>query len=330
VKRVLAGLVGGLMVATAFAGPVRASDPTPAPARALFPVTALRATQPLVLAGSLLPTGSLLPPAESLVLAEPLLPVESLVRGAALAPDPGYLRVRTEAYGADPLQRATVMRWSTSTGRRPVVYFVHGGSWVMGSPGRWSREAKTWAQRGWTAINVSYRLGVDGRLMLADLKKVTDKYRALAYADPKRQLLVGDSAGAHLATLLAARTPARFRGVVAWSPVVSPDAAIATGLLPAATSEQVQLGRRAQEIWGFTHRTNTALSYVSPLTPPLWVAASTDEWVPYTVHGAPLCEALGSRCQATLVPGTTHGARLATTLPALADQALAWAESVTR
>jgi acetyl esterase/lipase len=237
--------------------------------------------------------------------------------------------MRTESYGNDPQQQVTVARWSTDSGRRPVVYFVHGGSWVMGTPGRWSHEAKVWAQRGWTTVNVSYRLGVDGRLMLADLRTVTEKYRTMPYVDPDRQILVGDSAGAHLTTLLAAKYPSRFRGVVAWSPVVSPNAAIATGSALGATPEQVQLGRRAQSLWGFTTRTNTALNYVSDATPPLWVAASTNEWVPYEVQGGPLCQALGSRCHATLVPGSEHGARLATARPVLADEALAWAESVT-
>ncbi len=241
-----------------------------------------------------------------------------------------YLIAKTERYGTDPLQYVVVMRMSASAGPRPTAYFVHGGSWVMGSPDRWSHEAEVWAERGWTVINVSYRLGVNGRLMVADLKTVADKYRLKPYVDPNRQLLVGDSAGGHLATLFAAQNPSQFRGVVAWSPVISPGEAVADGLAPGASSESVQLGRRAAAIWGFSRRTTTALSYVNAKTPPLWVAASQNEWLPWTTQGKTLCDALGSRCRANVVPGTEHGSRIASAFPALEDASLAWAESVVR
>ena len=242
------------------------------------------------------------------------------------SPEP-YVMAKTERYGSDPQQYVTVMHLSTNRGPRPTAYFIHGGSWVMGSPGRWSHEAKVWAERGWTVVNMSYRLDVDGRLMLADVKTVTHTYRLKPYVDAKRQILVGDSAGGHLATLLAAQEPARFRGVVAWSPVISPAAAVADGLATGANPESVQLGRRAAAIWGFSARTTTALSYVSPRTPPLWVAASAGEWLPWTSQGATLCTALGSRCHSYVVPGSEHGSRIAPAFPALEDASMAWAES---
>lgn len=241
-----------------------------------------------------------------------------------------YVMVKSERYGSDPLQYVSILRLSTNTGPRPTAYFIHGGSWVMGSPGRWGHEAKVWAERGWTVVNVSYRLGVDGRLMIADLKTVTEKYRLKPYVNPRRQLLVGDSAGGHLATLFAAQNPSRFRGVVAWSPVISPAQAVADGLAPGANGESVQLARRAAPIWGFSARTTTALSYVSAKTPPLWVAASENEWLPWRTQGATLCAALGSRCRSHLMPGTEHGSRIATAFPALEDASLAWAESTVR
>lgn len=241
-----------------------------------------------------------------------------------------YVMAKTERYGSDPLQYVTVMHLSSNKGPRPTAYFIHGGSWVMGSPSRWSHEAKVWAERGWTVVNISYRLDVDGRLMLADVKTVTDKYRLKPYVDASRQLLVGDSAGGHLATLMAAREPSRFRGVVAWSPVISPAAAVADGLAPGAKPESVQLGKRAAAIWSYSPRTTTALSYVSSKTPPLWVAASAGEWLPWTTQGAALCTALGSRCRSYVMPGSEHGSRLATAFPALEDASLAWAESTVR
>lgn len=114
---------------------------------------------------------------------------------------------------------------------RPVIVVVHGGSWRGGDKGQsltstteWSR---TLAAAGFVVYDVQYRLAPEVRHPVA----MQDVQCALAYvranaradgADPERVVLLGRSAGAHLALLAAYRgnespcgPPARVRGVVA-------------------------------------------------------------------------------------------------------------------
>ncbi|HEX4743554.1 MAG TPA: alpha/beta hydrolase [Candidatus Limnocylindria bacterium] len=114
---------------------------------------------------------------------------------------------------------------------RPVIVVVHGGSWRGGDKGQsltstteWSR---TLAGRGFVVYDIQYRLAPEVRHPVA----MQDVRCALAYvranaradgADPERVVLLGRSAGAHLALLAAYRgseepcgPAARVRGVVA-------------------------------------------------------------------------------------------------------------------
>ena len=114
---------------------------------------------------------------------------------------------------------------------RPVIVVVHGGSWRGGDKGQsltstteWSR---TLAGNGFVVYDIQYRLAPEAAHPVA----LRDVQCALAYvranaradgADPERVVLLGRSAGAHLALLAAYRggeapcgPPARARGVVA-------------------------------------------------------------------------------------------------------------------
>jgi acetyl esterase/lipase len=94
----------------------------------------------------------------------------------------------------------------------PVIFMVHGGAWAFGS--KTSRnvvgaKAEHWLAEGYIFISAGYRLIPD-----ADpLRQAGDLAQALAFAqnaagswggDPKRFVLMGHSAGAHLVTLLSA------------------------------------------------------------------------------------------------------------------------------
>lgn len=229
-----------------------------------------------------------------------------------------------ELYGSGINQRLTVSRLSTASGRRPTVYFVHGGSWIAGGQGEWAGEAHRWAAKGWTAVNISYRLNVRGRYMLSDIRTVVSAFERRSYVDPKRQILVGSSAGAHLATSIAVRYPQEFRGVIAWSPVISPEAA-SNGMQLTAAGSKFRLAQAARRLWGPNWRSATPVSYVTNATPPLWAAAAREEWLRWSDQGELLCQALGDRCTATIVPGRSHGAQLADTHAELRNRALNWA-----
>jgi len=96
-------------------------------------------------------------------------------------------------------------------GRHPTVVVIYGGSWQRGSPEQEEWLCRTLASRGWTAIAIDYRHAPafrfpaqldDVRAALAFVRTRADEYGV----DPKRLVLLGHSAGAHLA-MLAAYSP---------------------------------------------------------------------------------------------------------------------------
>ncbi|WFC42057.1 alpha/beta hydrolase [Pseudoxanthomonas sp. SE1] len=140
----------------------------------------------------------------------------------------GARALRDIAYGADPRQRFDVYL-PAQTRNAPVILFVHGGGWENGNkdnPGVVENKAAYWLPKGYILVSTNYRMRPD----TAPLEQARDVARALAVvqehapdwnADPSRVLLMGHSAGAHLAALVGASSTlwreagaARPRGVV--------------------------------------------------------------------------------------------------------------------
>lgn len=134
-------------------------------------------------------------------------------RGAsAVPPLPAGTRVlRDVAYGDDPRQRFDVYL-PRSAQRAPAILLIHGGSWTYGSkdhPGLIPDKADYWLPKGYALISIDYRMLPD----TPPLEQAKDVARALAAAqrqaagwgvDRNRFALMGHSAGAHLAAVLAA------------------------------------------------------------------------------------------------------------------------------
>lgn len=140
------------------------------------------------------------------------------------------------AYGPGPRQRYDVYRALDSLGRplagpAPVVIFIHGGSWESGDKRGYAWVGEALAQMGIVAVLPNY--GLMPRTRFPDF--VDDAARAVAHArgrvaewggDSTRVTLMGHSAGAHIAALVAydgrylARqglTPAALRGFIGLS-----------------------------------------------------------------------------------------------------------------
>ncbi len=125
---------------------------------------------------------------------------------------PGVLEPRTITYG--PYRMQALDYWSPSTPktakRPPLIVFVHGGAWSMGSKasgtGRW-KEAH-FPAKGFAFASLDYRL--------VPTVQVEDQADDIAHAlrtlitradelgfDPHRIVLMGHSAGAHLVALVS-------------------------------------------------------------------------------------------------------------------------------
>lgn len=100
-------------------------------------------------------------------------------------------------------------------GGRPGIVFVHGGGWRSGSKdsGNWSSLPASYAAKGYVCISVNYRLVGDGGGFPAcvhDVKNAVRWFRANADElglDPERIGAYGNSAGAHLVSMLGLTKP---------------------------------------------------------------------------------------------------------------------------
>ena len=97
------------------------------------------------------------------------------------------------------------------------MVYVHGGGWKRGDKSRVGEKVEFFTGRGWVFVSVNYRLLPEG----AHPANVNDVARALAWVhdhatdyggDPDRLFLMGHSAGAHLAALVATSEGASPRG----------------------------------------------------------------------------------------------------------------------
>ena len=124
-------------------------------------------------------------------------------RGGAEAADKPQLI----SYGSDPLQ--AVDYYAAPARNAPLVLFVHGGGWKRGDKEMVEGSAKLshWRGLGYAVASLNYRLVPGARVedqaadVAAGLAALLRRAPRLGF-DPKRVVLVGHSAGAHLVALV--------------------------------------------------------------------------------------------------------------------------------
>jgi arylformamidase len=142
------------------------------------------------------------------------------------APLPGQ---REFAYGRDVKHRLDFIAPKSAAGPVPLVVFIHGGGWSIGDKAYGDAAKATYfTGRGYAYASLNYRLVPDatveqqGADIAAGLAYLRANARTLG-VDPDRIVIMGHSAGAHLAALVAsdpaylnaARVPmASVKGVI--------------------------------------------------------------------------------------------------------------------
>ena len=126
----------------------------------------------------------------------------------ALVPDDGY-SVRTDiAYGSLPRQKLDIYRLEALEAPAPVVVWLYGGNWRTGERGGYRFVGEALTRHGYVVVVPDYRLYPQARFPAF----VEDAAAAVRWAydnvaahggDPRRIFLMGHSAGAHIAALLA-------------------------------------------------------------------------------------------------------------------------------
>jgi arylformamidase len=146
----------------------------------------------------------------------------------------GVKVTRDLAYGADKAQRLDVYTPQSGTQDAPVIVMVHGGGWKRGDKNMQTvveNKAARWVPRGFVFVSIGYRM-----LPEADvLAQAADVAHAVAWVqahaaqwggDTRQVILMGHSAGAHLAALLTSSPRiVQENGMQPWLGTVALDSA---------------------------------------------------------------------------------------------------------
>jgi len=125
----------------------------------------------------------------------------------ATVPRHGYARQPDIAYGPLPRQKLDLYLPETPRADGKAVIFFYGGSWDSGDKGDYLFVAQALASRGVTTVIADYRLYPEVRFPAF----LEDAALATRWTSERVELsklfVMGHSAGAHIALMLASKTP---------------------------------------------------------------------------------------------------------------------------
>ncbi|MEU3464005.1 alpha/beta hydrolase [Streptomyces sp. NPDC006733] len=246
----------------------------------------------------------------------------------APAAEPGVREVRGVPYrevaGGRPLELDLWLPEDDSAERRPLVLFVHGGAWRRGRRDDLGLRTRDWLPRpfariaaaGFAVACADYRLSGEAVFpapledLRAALRWLTLRSAELG-VDTGRTVVWGESAGGHLASLLAlTHTDPSPAGAVIW--YAPSDLTTARGVFTpedAATPEALLLGA-APATAPERARAASPLAQVRAGAPPFLLVHGDADTMVDRSHSAALAAALreaGSPAELWTVPGADHG-----------------------
>lgn len=138
------------------------------------------------------------------------------------------------SYGPDADQAVDVYLPDTLSAQSPVLVMVHGGGWIIGDKTNdrvWEEKQAHWGALGYVFASVNYRMLPDAPVAVqasdvASALKFVQDHAAQWGGDPAQLVLMGHSAGAHLAALIAADRALQAKaGLAPWRGTVLLDSA---------------------------------------------------------------------------------------------------------
>ncbi|MFI5663492.1 alpha/beta hydrolase fold domain-containing protein [Streptomyces sp. NPDC051684] len=224
--------------------------------------------------------------------------------------------------GARPLELDLWL--PTSASPAPLVLFVHGGAWRRGRRDDMGVRTREWtpgpferlAAAGLAVACVDYRLSGEAAFPapLEDLRSAL-RWLGLRAAelgiDPERTVVWGESAGGHLASLLAlTHDGPRLAGAVVWyGPADLTVTRAPFDPADPATPEALLLGGAPASLPELAAAASPLKQVTSDAPPFLVVHGEADSMVPCS-HGRDLADALraaGVPVELRTVPGADHG-----------------------
>lgn len=227
------------------------------------------------------------------------------------------------AYGPAPSQVADVYLPATDAEGAPVILFLHGGGWTIGTRSPVPQAALRQVTRmGTPVVSIDYTLATTADPATAfpaaerDIDRAIRwiKTQASSWGAQPRVIVTGHSAGANLA-LMAALAPGTFvepdlpRGLAKTSPAVVGVGAFAGPVDIADMDPIAGWDPHLVPYLGCTVCTPEQIAAANPLTyatasaPPAYLNYGADDWlVPPDVHGLPTAERLATERNESALP----------------------------
>ena len=240
--------------------------------------------------------------------------------------DGGVRRIGTGvAYGGDPRQRMDILAPTAAPARPwPVLVFFYGGGWDSGERSQYRWAAHSLAAHGFVVAIPDYRLvpTVQFPGFIEDAAAATARMGETAArygGDPARLGVIGHSAGAHLAMMIA--LDRRYMAAAGAPELIRAAAGLAGpyDFLPFDVPASINAFGRAPD-----PTLTQPVTFVRPDAPPLWLGHGTADEVVHAEDTTILCQRLraaGGRCEAKLYPGLNHADLIATFSPLFRSKA---------
>ena len=219
--------------------------------------------------------------------------------------------VRDLAYGAGPRQTLDIYEPVHGAEPLPMVVFFYGGTWQMGEKKAYAFVAKALAAKGYVVAVPNYRLYPEVRYpdFLRDSAQAvrwTRDHAADYGGDPKRIFLMGHSAGAYNAVMLA--VDRRWLNAVGMEPRTDIRGALGLAgpydFLP-ITDKKLKIIFGPRQGWPDTQ----PITFADGRDPPLWLAAGLNDEVIDPGNATRLAARVrdrGGEAEAKLYPSLTH------------------------
>ncbi|MFZ4927647.1 alpha/beta hydrolase [Chryseobacterium sp. Mn2064] len=137
----------------------------------------------------------------------------------------GQQKIYNLQYGEHKRQKMDIFLPKDYPQDSPVVLIVHGGAWTMGRKEHMIQVQKMLFENKIPSINMNYRLvskkkKITYKQQLEDISAAIDKFNTLAEKaelQPNNYVILGESAGGHLALLYGYKNPDQIRKIISLS-----------------------------------------------------------------------------------------------------------------
>ncbi len=227
-------------------------------------------------------------------------------------------------YGDDPRQKLDLYAPRDRSGPLPTLVFFYGGGWDSGVRGHYGWAAQALAAQGFLVAVPDYRLVPQVRFpaFIEDAARATAQVGDIAAAhggDPARLGVLGHSAGAHLALMIA--LDRRYMAAVERPGLIRAAAGLAGPyeFLPFNVASSINAFGRAPD-----PTLTQPVTFARADAPPIWLGHGTADVVVHAEDTEILRDrltAVGAPVEAKLYPGLDHADLISTFSPLFRNKA---------